>query len=198
MGVETLIVDAHVAAVEEDVPRETRAVGEGGRGPVEGRRSGARQSSIDRRTESAVIHNTLQFLHVRYPPVAVAGMPAQAVANARTLRVSRTRGRFVPVAFVVQRGKKRRKQTAVRRSPSATPRVNVPDVMDTSRGVFLLPHQFGVVVRKRPIPVIRVTQGRTGHAVAGEDDEIRLTGGKIRLTGRQASITRSEASVTGR
>jgi hypothetical protein len=44
----------------------------------------------------------------------------------------------------VQRGKKRREQTAVRRSPTTAPLVDVLDVVDTpSHRVLLFPHQLG-------------------------------------------------------
>ena len=132
-----LLIDAAHGAVEEvDEPRGIREDGGGGRGPVEGRRRGSRQSSIDRRIESAVIHNTLQLLHRRYPPVAA---PRE------------TGGR-------VQRGKKRRKQAAIRLNKDAAPLVGVPNVMDTNHLVLLLPYQVGVVIRKRPVPVIRIGQ----------------------------------------
>jgi hypothetical protein len=64
--------------------------------------------------------------------------------------------------------------------------VDVTDIMDTSHVVFLLPHQLGVVIRERPVPVVRITQGRAGYTITGKDHaRCCLTGFEVSLTGPQ-------------
>src|SRR6266852_2621296 len=88
-AVGVLTDDVHEATAEADVPREVREASVGGRRPVAGPGDEARKGRIDRQIQLPVIHDALQLLDVRDPPVAVPRMPAPPVANARTVRVAR-------------------------------------------------------------------------------------------------------------
>jgi hypothetical protein len=91
----------------------------------------------------------------------------------------------------VERSKKDREGIA--------PRIRIVHVVDTARGIFLLPHEWCVVIRERAIAVVRVAQRRAVHAVAWEDGtRSRLTTlRQVRLTGRQARRTRPQVGGTG-
>jgi hypothetical protein len=63
------------------------------------------------------------------------------------------------------------------------PSIDIVHVVDTVRGVVLLPHELRVVIRERAIPIVRVTQRRAVHPIARED------GVRRRLTRRQVGRT---------
>ena len=139
------------ANVEEDAPRVEGKVGVGRRRPVKKGRRGttARLHSTaryapgvefigDRRIEVLVVHDALQFLSIRNPPI----------------RMTREHGR-------VQTGNKR-KHTVIRDEQAVfieVARVGsaVPIVV-----VLLHPHEACVIVRNGPIAVIYICECRAG------------------------------------
>lgn len=104
-------------------------------------------------------------------------MPAQPLANARTVRVARARSGFVPVTPVIQRLEKIRKKRAVRSAPAAAPVIGVVYIMDATVVILYFSHEAGVIIRGRAIAIVRVTQRRsTAGPIAWEDRTgLRLT-----------------------
>ena len=91
----------------------------------------------------------LQFLDIRYSPIALPGKTALAIAQTGAICMGRTGNRFVLIAAIVQGVQELREHRAVRLGAATAPSKGPVDSMNTGARVLQVPYQSGIQIGDR-------------------------------------------------